>query len=183
MKNKKIQEELNKISPLVAQIKQQEEAQKTMPKDYFQNFENNLMLRIATQTTEITPPPKPFTIFRFRYLYAGIAAIFIFFLVYPFGKSSPVPLSTDTDLLAAISIEYIDNHIDEFESEEIASLLEDSDLDFVQGKIILSLTEKESPKYPAPKLNSSIEKAIEQTADKTWLEDLTEEDLEEYELF
>ena len=202
MKKKKIQDELNELSPFLSNLKKDKKEGFSMPANYFENFDNRLMGRIqeeealsgATSSNSTTSLPSSLGFWAFmKSLIApkyalGFATCAILLVVGLQWTMQEKGLEKQPLLLAELTLaetnEYIINNLEEFETEDIVASLETEDVEQIQNKI--SVIEKDLDSEPSLEKTeveegekSSMDKALEKAGVEDFLDDLTEEDLED----
>jgi hypothetical protein len=139
MENKKqIQEELERLSPLLASLKQQEQdALSSLPPGYFDALPNQVLARIRAENGSASPPARPLQLRWHRQLAyaAGLAAAIALFAIgaYRYWHSSPAsgePLAALENLDQEGLQRYVNDHIEAFDLELIleALVVEPNDL-------------------------------------------------------
>lgn len=197
MKDKNIEEELNKLSPFLSKIKKQKKEISKLPKDYFINFEDRLMHRIAAENA-LQPRIKVkskkrwlevlFALFKPSSI--AIMASCILLLFIGIRNYSTIEKETSPSLLAKLSLketkDYLGNHVEDLSIEEITSLFDETDLNWIQKEnlpIIIEAEKNTNSKKTLKKQKPTIQKVLESTNNNDLLQSITEEDLESYELF
>lgn len=195
MEKKKINKELEALSPFLSFLKKDKKEEFSMPVNYFDKFEDRLMHRIeeeAALSTERHSEENTTGSFLsriksfFRPHYAiGFSTCLLLIIgsIYVLKPvDSPTNLDTIEGLLADGSIDtYIYNHIEDFRTEDIVALLEVDEVADIQEDIVgeeaLNSTAVNTEKTTET-IQSSMDKALDAVAADDLLDDLTEEDLE-----
>jgi len=195
MEKKKINKELEALSPFLSNLKKDKKEEFSMPVNYFDKFEDRLMHRIeeeAALSTERHSEENTTNSFLsriksfFRPHYAiGFSTCLLLIIgsIYVLKPvDSPTNLDTIEGLLADGSIDtYIYNHIEDFRTEDIVALLEVDEVADIQEDIVgeeaLNATAVNTEKTTET-VQSSMDKALDAVAADDLLDDLTEEDLE-----
>jgi hypothetical protein len=195
MEKKKINKELEALSPFLSNLKKDKKEEFSMPVNYFDKFEDRLMHRIeeeAALSTERHSEENTTNSFLsriksfFRPHYAiGFSTCLLLIIgsIYVLKPvDSPTNLDTIEGLLADGSIDtYIYNHIEDFRTEDIVALLEVDEVADIQEDIVgeeaLNSTAVNTEKTTET-IQSSMDKALDAVAADDLLDDLTEEDLE-----
>lgn len=195
MEKKKINKELEGLSPFLSNLKKDKKEEFSMPANYFDKFEDRLMHRIeeeAALSTERHLEEKTTGSFLssiksfFRPHYAiGFSTCLLLIIgsIYVLKPvDSPINVDTMEGLLADGSIDtYIYNHIEDFRTEDIVALLEVDEVADVQEDIVgeeaLNSTAVNTEKTTET-IQSSMDKALDAVAADDLLDDLTEEDLD-----
>ena len=206
--NKNIKKELEDLSPWLHELKSKSTPErKVPPKDYFQNFEDRLMNRIQeedaltekllVENTNLSSWWKKTLAGLFQPKYAvgfSVAIIVVVFLTNNLGENPTAPeTSTSNLLLAELSVEettdYILNNIQDFETTEIMEVVEETMIDDeISEKLTITTIEtasepNEEVLEPA-KEDNTLDKVLENLDDEeAFLEELTEEEIEELDIF
>jgi hypothetical protein len=195
MKKNKINKELEELSSFLSNLKKDKKDAFSIPENYFDKFEDRLMHRIeeeAALSPERHSEKKvaiPFfsrikAFFRPHYAIGFSTCLLLiigsFYVLKP--VDSPTNLEIMEGLLADGSIDsYIDDHIEDFRTEDIVASLGLEELIDIQEDII---GEEElnsdmlSKEKPTETIKSSMDKALDAVEMEDLLDDLTEEDLE-----
>lgn len=195
MKNKKVQEELEKMAPFLTEYKKGTPQKMPIPTNYFERFEDRLMHRIQEEEalekgTNSTGDRllgglgiKSFLkqLFRPYYALGGLASMLIIIAGCYWFLTNTTHQETWTEgdmdgLLADGSIDfYIDSNIDNFTTEDIVAILESEELEQMEAELIAVDDEKTNR---AERSLSTMDKALEELGEEDWLDELNEEDLE-----
>jgi hypothetical protein len=204
MKNKKIKDELNELSPFLSDLNSDRKEGFTTPDNYFERFEDRLMSRIREEealsgntnketagiaeeswfmkTMRLLITPK------YAASFASCMLLLVFGLNYILNKK----MGTDKGplLLAQLTIEetneYIINNIEDFATADIIESIGVDVIDEIHNNLpALGKQIQEVEKKPIVDNNfktedkSAMDKAIEATDAHDLLDDLTEDDIEE----
>jgi len=195
MKKNKINKELEELSPFLSNLKKDKKDAFSMPENYFDTFEDRLMYRIEEEAalsperhfekeTAVPFLSKMKAFFRPHYAIGfSTCLLLIIGSIYVLKPvDSPTNLELMDGLLADGSIDtYIDNHIEDFRTEDIIALLGIEELvenqEYIVGEEELN-TNSISKEKPTETIKTSMDKALEAVEMEDLLENLTEEDLE-----
>jgi len=198
MEKNKINKELEELSPLLSNLKKDKKETFSMPTNYFDTFEDRLMHRIEAEmalsperhSEKETAVPffsriKAF----FRPHYAIGFSTCLLLIIGSIYVLQPVDHPTNLELMDGLladgSIDtYIDNHIEEFRTEDIVALLEVEELAGIQAEILgeESLNVNSIPKEASTEtIKTSMDKALNAVEIEDLLDNLTEDDLGLYE--
>ncbi len=206
--NKNIKKELEDLSPWLHELKSKSTPErKGPPKDYFQNFEDRLMHRIQEEEALTEKPLVEETrlsswwkrilagLFQPKYAVGfSVAIIVVVFFANGLGETPTAPQTKTTNLLLAeLSVEettdYIINNIQDFETTEIMGVVEEMVIDEqISEKLTITTIEpaselNEEVLEPA-KEDNTLDKVLENLDDEeAFLEELTEEEIEELDIF
>jgi len=204
MKKNEIKDELEELSPFLSKLKKDKKEGFSMPANYFEGFEDRLMHRIheeealegttSSDTGSASSPTIGFWSFiksMFRPQYAvgfSVAMVLIVFSLYLFNNgeqtvNQPILLAQvlEEELTLAETEAYIISNIDDFATEDIVESLATEELDDIQADLpTIEKTVTEEVEIEEPKdVKSSMDKALEEIDTEDFLDDLTEEDLED----
>jgi hypothetical protein len=204
MKKNEIKDELEKLSPFLSKFKKDKKNGFSMPANYFERFEDRLMNRIyeeealeATTSPDTGSASSPtirfwsFVRLLFIPQYAAgfsIGIVVIVFGLYFFNNGvqtvdQPILLAQvlEEELTLEETKDYIINNIDDFATEDIVESLAAAEVDDIQAdlptieKTVIEEVEIEETQDG----KSSMDKAFEEIENEDFLDDLTEEDLED----
>lgn len=194
MNKKEIEDELNEMSPFLANLKKDKKEGFSMPANYFDRFEDRLMQRIETETalepksTHQTDNRSVWTFFRglltpkMQYAMGLSMVIIAVVIAFPFFNPTPtIPVESSSGLLAQLSQEeaktYVVEHVDDFSTEELTATVAQERLNELQ-KTVEEVVEEVEKEPVIPVENDRLDEALEQI-DEDALNDLSEEMLEE----
>lgn len=193
MKNskKEIAEELNEIAPFLAKLSKEKTQDKSLPADYFNNFEHRLMSRIQEEEA-LTPKPtiqqpketsfwaKISWIFDWKYSAAWSFAIVVGLIGLNVLSQTPetVVQQSPDELLAALTDEdlntYINEHIEEFSTEDIIETMTPETLEQLPSSERILTDAKISTEAPKLSIDDLTEEEILNALDDDDLEELEE---------
>ncbi|BDS14424.1 hypothetical protein [Aureispira anguillae] len=197
MKNNEIDKELEEHAPFLSTYKKDKKAGFSVPTDYFETFEDRLMHRIQEEEVLLNKKTSSFTnkvslstqlgnFFRNlvapQYAVGFSVCILLAVLGGNLWNDSPIAPPTIEGLLADGSIDYyIDDHIDEFSTEDIIAFLEADEVERIQTSLTpieQTIIEPTEENNAAPAEQSAMDKALETVGGEDWIDNLTDEDLE-----
>ena len=132
MKKKTVRKELEEIAPFLADLKAKSKGNEaSVPEGYFENFRTEFFDKV--KQPEVSSTKKEPKVIRMNWRYIAVAAS-VAIIVIAFWFSNTLILNNDADSgIADLSIDemydYLGEHIEEFEMDELASIVTDNEMD------------------------------------------------------